>query len=73
MKGVVAAAIDDIIKALTDPLTEEESAQLEIEYDYSNKIFTGANYSEADEKFQEYCSVITSPTPGPYAADKGSC
>jgi hypothetical protein len=57
MKGVVAAVIDDIIKALTAPLTEEEMRSYEIEYDYSNKIFTGANYFEANEKFQEYCAV----------------
>lgn len=57
MKGVVAAVIDDIIKALTEPLTEEEMRSYEIEYDYSNKIFTGANYFEANEKFQEYCAV----------------
>jgi hypothetical protein len=71
MKGVVAAAIDDIIKALTDPLTEEEKRDFEMEYDYSNKIFTGANYSEANEKFQEYCAenhlsdglAVTPPTP----------
>jgi hypothetical protein len=61
MKGVVAAVIDDIIKALTEPLTEEEMRSYEIEYDYSNKIFTGANYFEANEKFQEYCAVTTSP------------
>ncbi len=70
MKGVVAAAVDDIIKALTDPLTEEEKRSFEMEYDYSNKVFTGANYFEANEKFQQYCAdnhlsdglAVTPPT-----------
>ncbi len=56
MKGVVAAVIDDIIKALTDPLTDEEKRDFEMEYDYSNKTFTGASYFEANEKFQQYCA-----------------
>jgi len=71
MKGVVAAVIDDIIKALTDPLTEEEKRSFEMEYDYSNKVFTGASYFEANEKFQQYCEAnhltdglaVTPPTP----------
>jgi len=56
MKGVVAAALDDIVKALTDPLTEEEMNVADIEYDYSPKKFTGNSYFEANEKFQMYCA-----------------
>ena len=56
MKAVVAAALDDIIKALTDPLTDEEKNVSDLSYDYSNKKFSGANYAEANEKFQEYCA-----------------
>ncbi len=71
MKDVVAGAIDGIIKALTDPLTEEETNVTDMQYDYSNKTFTGANYTEANEKFQQYCAenhlsdglAVTPPTP----------
>ena len=56
MKAVVAAAYGNIVKALTDPLTDEEKRDFEMEYDYSPKKFTGANYAEANEKFQQYCS-----------------
>jgi hypothetical protein len=28
----------------------------DIEYDYMPKKFTGRNYSEANEKFQQYCA-----------------
>ena len=44
-------------QALTDPLTEEEKRSFEMEYDYSNKVFTGASYFEANEKFQQYCEA----------------
>ncbi len=55
MKKVVAGAVDDIVKTLTDPLTEEEKRSYEIEYDYSPKTFSGADYAEAYENFLRYC------------------
>ncbi|NLM46349.1 MAG: hypothetical protein GX200_06085 [Firmicutes bacterium] len=55
MKKVVAAAFDDIVKALTEPLTYEEQNVSDISYDYSPKKFSGANISEVIEKFQQYC------------------
>ena len=65
MKAVVAAAFDDIVKALTDPLTDEEKNVTDIRYDYSPKKFTGADYSEVYEKFMQYCvdNVLTDGLP----------
>lgn len=70
MKDVIAATVDDIIKALTDPLTDTEKNVSDMQYDYSPKTFTGANYTEANEKFQQYCDdnhlsdglAVTPPT-----------
>lgn len=56
MKTVVAAAFDNIVKALTDPLTDEEKNVSDINYDYSPKKFTGDSYTEAYEKFMQYCA-----------------
>ena len=56
MYPVVEAAFDDIVKALTTPLTEEEKRSYIKEYDYSDKTFTGATYTEAYEKFFQYCA-----------------
>ena len=55
MKAVATAAFDDIHKALTTPLTKEEQEVGDFTYDYSPKRFTGADYTEAIEKFQKYC------------------
>ena len=55
MEQVVDGCMDDIIAALTTPLTEKEQRSFEREFDQSPKTFTGANYSEAYEKFMEYC------------------
>lgn len=61
MKAVVASIFDDIVKALTEPLTKEEKFVSDMQYDYSDKTFTGANYAEAYEKFMQYCvdNVLT--------------
>lgn len=56
MKPVVEAAFDDIVKALTDPLTDEETNITDMKYDYSPKKFTGKSYTEAYEKFLQYCA-----------------
>ncbi|MDR1726941.1 MAG: twin-arginine translocation signal domain-containing protein [Acidobacteriota bacterium] len=56
MKPVAEAAFEDIRKALTDPLTKEEREVEDFKYDYSPKKFTGADYAEANEKFQQYCA-----------------
>lgn len=55
MNKIVDGCIDDIIAKLTTPLTEEEKESFELQWDQSPKTFTGANYSEAYEKFMEYC------------------
>ncbi|NLV49851.1 MAG: hypothetical protein GXY20_04055, partial [Clostridiales bacterium] len=47
-------SIDEIEKALTDPLTEEEKNPKPIEFDTGNIYFEGEDYSEAFEKFQNY-------------------
>ena len=47
-------SVDDIIHALTDPLTEEEKHPKKFEYDISDLEFEGANYHEAYQKFQNY-------------------
>jgi hypothetical protein len=54
MKTVAAAAFDDIVKALTSPLTKEEQEVEDFTYDYSPKRFTGDDYAEANEKFQSF-------------------
>ena len=56
MNDVAAAAFDDIVKALTAPLTEEEREVEDFSYDYSSKKFTGSTYSQAYEKFLQYCA-----------------
>jgi hypothetical protein len=56
MKPVAEAAFDDIHNALTVPLTKEEMEVEDFSYDYSPKKFTGSDYSEANEKFQQYCA-----------------
>ena len=56
MKTVAEAAFDDIHNALIKPLTREEMEVENFSYDYSPKKFTGTDYSEANEKFQQYCA-----------------
>ncbi|MBN1831636.1 MAG: hypothetical protein JW896_05940, partial [Deltaproteobacteria bacterium] len=56
MKTVAEAAFNDIHDALIRPLTEEEREVEDFSYDYSPKKFTGSDYSEANEKFQQYCA-----------------
>ncbi|NLT40176.1 MAG: hypothetical protein GXX89_06905 [Clostridiales bacterium] len=71
MMPVVAAVFDKIVSALTDPLTEEEKRSFEMQYDYSNKVFTGSSIFEVNEKFQQYCEknalsdglAVLPPTP----------
>ena len=55
MEKVVDGCIDDIIEGLLKPLTEEEKRSFDLTVDESSKTFTGASYSEAYEKFMEYC------------------
>ena len=71
MEKVVDAVFDDIVEALTKPLTEEEKRSYVKEYDYSNKTFTGETYHEAYEQFLSYCAAnaltdglpVVPPTP----------
>ncbi len=55
MEQVVDGCIDDIVSALTRPLTEEEKRSFDLSWDDAPKTFTGSSYSEAYEKFMEYC------------------
>lgn len=55
MNDVAAVAFDETVRALTVPLTEAEKNPVPIYYDYSPKKFTGKNYAEANENFQQYC------------------
>jgi hypothetical protein len=45
---------DEIIHALTDPLTDEEKNPKPFEYDTSDLRFEGKDYSEAFDQFQTY-------------------
>jgi hypothetical protein len=56
MKPVAEAAFNDIHNALIKPLTKEEMEVEDFSYDYSPKKFIGSDYSEANEKFQQYCA-----------------
>ncbi len=56
MKPVAEAAFDRIHNALISPLTKEEMEVEDFSYDYSPKKFTGSDYSEAIERFQQYCA-----------------
>lgn len=47
-------SIDEIEKALTAPLTDEEKKPKPIEFDTGNICFEGEDYSEAFEKFQTH-------------------
>jgi len=51
---IAKEAFDGIIHALLDPVTEEEANPTPFEYDYSNLRFTGKDFSEANDKFQDY-------------------
>ncbi len=55
LKPIAAAAFDEIIEALTSPLTEEEKNPQPMVYDYGPLHFEGSSYNEAYEKFQQYC------------------
>ena len=55
MYSVASEAFDDIVKALTEPLTKAERNPEPFHHDYSPKKFTGSSYAEANEKFQHYC------------------
>ena len=56
MNKVAEAAFDDVVKALTEPLTQKEQEVTDFAYDYSPKDFTGSNFSEAYENFLQYCA-----------------
>jgi len=47
-------SIDDIVKLLTDPLTEEEKNPKKFEYEIKDLEFEGEDYTEAYQKFQQY-------------------
>ncbi len=45
---------DKVVKALTDPLTEEEKNPPVCDFDFGDLTFEGDNYEDAVEKFEEY-------------------
>ena len=55
LKPIAAGVFDDIIDALTSPLTEEEKYPRPFVYDYGPMHFKGSSYDEAYERFQQYC------------------
>ena len=55
-KKVAAAAFDDIERAMTSPLTREETDVEDFKFDNSPLSFEGDDYSDALEKFQQYCA-----------------
>ena len=55
MDQIAASVFEATIKALTDPLTEEEKNPPPFVYDYGPMTFTGKSYTEANEKYQQYC------------------
>ncbi len=55
MMEIASLVFEDTIKGLTEPLTEEEKNPRPFTYDYSPMTFTGKSYTEANEKFQQYC------------------
>jgi hypothetical protein len=52
---IASSVFEATIKGLTDPLTEEEKNPPPFTYDYGPITFTGKSYTEANEKFQQYC------------------
>lgn len=55
LKPIAAEAFDNIIEALTSPLTGEEKSPRPFVYDYGPLRFEGSSHDEAYEKFQQYC------------------
>jgi len=55
MRPIAASVFDATIKALTYPLTEAEKNPPPQVFDYSPMKFTGKSYTEANEKYQQYC------------------
>jgi hypothetical protein len=55
MKPVASSVFDATIKALTTPLSTTEKHPKPFNYDYKPLKFSGDSYTEAAEKFQQYC------------------
>lgn len=55
MEDLAASLIDEIVEALTSPLTEAEINPPQPEYDDSPVTFTGESYDEVLEQYQDYC------------------
>jgi hypothetical protein len=55
MMDIASSVFEATIKGLTEPLTEEEKNPPPFVYDYGPMTFTGKSYTEANEKFQQYC------------------
>ena len=53
-RPIAAAALDSIISALTDPLTEAEKSPPAHSYDYGPICFKSDSYEKACEEFQQY-------------------
>ena len=56
MERVVDGCMDEIVAALTRPLSEAERRSFDLCFDDSPKTFTGSCWSEAYENFMEYCT-----------------
>ncbi len=55
MMDIAGSVFEATVKGLTDPLTEEEKNPPPFTYDYGPITFTGKSYTEANERFQQYC------------------
>jgi hypothetical protein len=55
MMDIAVSVFEATIKGLTGPLTEEEKNPPPFIYDYGPMTFTGKSYTEANEKYQQYC------------------
>jgi hypothetical protein len=55
LRKLAEDSVDEIIAALTKPLTDDEKNPKPLAYDYSNRFFEGGDYDEANESYQQYC------------------
>ncbi len=55
IKPIAASIFDATVSALTSPLTDAEKNPKPFVYDYGSVTFTGDDYTDANEKYQQYC------------------
>ncbi|HTY63315.1 MAG TPA: hypothetical protein VMG30_13790 [Acidobacteriota bacterium] len=55
MMEIASSVFETTIQGLTNPLTEKEKNPPPFTYEYGPRSFTGKSYTQANEKFQQYC------------------